>query len=149
MQGVQKENNYMSLAAFASQSTSDLLFSYFQESLPNMQRVENISTEMLAGSAVAEIFSAPSRVMIIRLGADAAPVAQAAEDLWINIDSAEGRSIVAGICARNEGVLGLWIAVLEHAPAYTQHVAPVVRRSLDRSQKLGLVRRQYLMGLLR
>jgi len=61
------------------------------------------------------------------------------------------QAIVEEICKRNEGHLSLWVACMMHVPEHGDRlnaIGALLRGKKVSAQRLGLVRRQYLRGLI-
>lgn len=145
VEGIQRDTGYLQQAPIAQDFTTDRLFGYFQNRLPEIVRVDTIAEEILSSDqTVAEIYCGPPAVKIMHLGEQSAPVIQARKELWINLDVTAGREIVREICARNEGYLGVLIACHKFAPNELGHVAAAIRRQPSSGLLLGPVRRQHL-----
>lgn len=149
VQGIQREGGYLTYAQSAWQSTSDLLIQRFRDSLPTLVPVDSVAQQVLSEEAIDEIFDEPPKVRIVQLGQQGAPLVRVSDDIWINIESAQGKRIIQEICDRNEGHLGLWIACLKHAPGFANEVATSLKTKPESTAHLGIVRRQQLRDLTR
>ncbi|MEH2594959.1 hypothetical protein V1278_001872 [Bradyrhizobium sp. AZCC 1577] len=150
LQGVRREDGFMSSASFHSTSSAWLL-SAFENELPPRTDVQAVVDETLSKESLADIYSTPVAVRAMKLGRDSAPFVTVKGEVWINIESEAGKSIVSDVCARNQGHLGLWTACMLHAPDNANNlngVASLLRRAAGMPEHLGLVRRQYLRSLL-
>lgn len=150
LQGVRREDGFMSQASYNSASTAWLL-TIFNQVLPTLIEVQSVADETLSKESLADLYSKPAVVRAIRLGIDAAPFVAVRGEVWINIESSAGRAIVSDVCTRNQGHLGLWTACMLHAPDNTNNlngVASVLKRAAGTTERLGLVRRQYLRSLI-
>ena len=130
-------------------STDELLKNYLQDTLPDIVAVDSVATKLVSEEALAEIFDIPPKVRLMQLGTQAAPIVGISGEVWVNVDVDLGKNIVNEICNRNEGHLGLWIACLIHTPGYVNNIAPILKKAPDSPVRLGLVKRQYLRGLVK
>lgn len=149
VQGIERESGFMTHATLAATSTQYLLATLFRDSLPPLIPVETIANMTIEQESVATVFDRKPFVKIVRLGEEAAQIIRVDDDLWLNIDTEQGRKILEAICSRNEGHVGLWSALLVHAPQHAQDVAIALAKGSTTPSILGPVRRQYLRGLVR
>ena len=147
VQGINRESNFLKKTSLSSASTGDLLVNHFREILPALVQVETIAQDVIRQDSAVRIFEDPPDVKVVHLGPDATPIIPVGQEIWINIDSEPGKQIVQDICRRNEGHLGLWIACLQHAREYAQQIARTLSNCPVTQNKLGPVKRQFLMGL--
>lgn len=151
VQGLQRQDNYMVSAPLVSSSTTWLLLNTFRTELPEIVEVNSVAETVVSQQSVAEIYMSKPLVKLVRLGKDSAPFVAVREEIWINVESDAGKKIVAEICQRNEGHLGLWVAFMKFAPDQSEalnQVAALLRRMNPSQQRLGLVRRQYLRSFV-
>lgn len=151
VQGLERQDNYMISAPLVSSSTTWLLLHTFRKELPEIVDVSSVAETVVSQQSVAEIYVSKPAVKLVRLGKDSAPFVAVQEEIWINVESDAGKKIVAEICQRNEGHLGLWVAFMKFAPDQSEalnQVAALLRRMNLGQQRLGLVRRQYLRSFL-
>ncbi len=150
IQGLQRDSGFLANASLTAGTTAELLLAHFRKKLPQIVNIEEVARQFIRDEEMlADVFPTNPKVQLVRLGATAAPVARIDSALWINTESERGRAILLEICQRNEGYLGLLVAVQQHAP---QHVAEVVQHlqgATNLSFRLGPVRRQFLRGLVR
>ena len=116
---------------------------------PTLVPVDSVAQQVVSEEAIDEIFDEPPKIRIVQLGQQGAPLVRVSDDVWINIESAQGKRIIQEICDRNEGHLGLWIACLKHAPGFANEVATSLRTKPESTAHLGIVRRQQLRDLTR
>lgn len=149
VQGVSREGNYLSYASIVGQSTGDLLISHFRDLMPDLLRIDDIAEKIVSEEALDEIFDEPPKLRIVPLGSDASALVAVRGDIWVNIEADAGKRIIEEICERNEGYIGLWIATMKHAPNQAAEIASVMKDKQFDPAPLGLVRRQYLRGLIK
>ena len=151
MQGLQRQDGYLTSAPMTANSTAWLLLNTFRTELPAIIEVNAIAETVVSEQSVADIYTAGPVVKVVRLGAQASPFVAVRDEIWVNLESDAGRKIVLEICKRNEGHLGLWVACMMFAPEQSQaldQVASLLRRMTPRPQRLGLVHRQFVRSLL-
>lgn len=149
VQGIGRESGFLAgVASWAAQETSELLFQYFRESLPKVVKVGDVAQAIVGQEGIAEVFDEPPRVRIVRLGDHAAPIVTVGGEIWVNLESENGRRMIEEVCDRNEGHLGLWVACLRHAPDEVAAVASVLR-NVTKTAVVGPVKRRFLRGLSR
>lgn len=148
IQGIQRDQGFLGSASFIGESTTDLLLGYFGDVLPKLTRVEAIAEEMLQQDSVADLYEDDPRVRLVKLGTDSSSVVVVRQEIWVNIDTSAGRSIVLEVCERNEGYSGLWIACLRYASDQTNPISSLLKGKVENTHRLGLVRRQYIRGIL-
>lgn len=147
IQGTGREGGYLDFATMAARTTADLLINHFREVLPESVLIESVANDVVREEIIAEVFESLPKVRIVRLGSQAVPLVNVGEEIWINIEVAEGKKIIQEICDRNEGYLGVWVACLRHSPNYAGQIAKLLQNTPEAPVQLGLVRRQYLRGL--
>lgn len=150
LQGVRRDDGFMSAASFHALSSTWLL-SIFNSELPPRVDVQSVADDTLSKESLADIYRTFVPVRVIKLGRDGAPFVAVKGEVWINIESESGKLIVGEVCARNQGHLGLWTACMLHAPDNANNlnsVASLLRRAAGKAEHLGLVRRQYLRSLI-
>jgi hypothetical protein len=151
VQGLQRQDNYMVSAPLVSSTTAWLLLHTFRAELPKIIEVQSVAEAVVSQQSVAEIYTTKPIVKLVRLGEESAPFVAVREEIWVNVESDAGKKIVAEICQRNEGHLGLWVAFMKFAPDQSEalnQVATLLRRLNPGQLRLGLVRRQYLRSFL-
>jgi len=149
VQGIQRDTGYLSTVSPNSQYTSWLLLHTFRSELPPIVEISTVAQEIVRQESVADVFTIAPAVKLVHLDSGSAKFVVVGNEVWINIDTAEGRSIIKEICDRNEGHLGLWVACMMHAPEQgLDQVGGLLRRLRPAMQRLGLVRRQFLRSFL-
>ena len=149
IQGLSRDGSFMGGASYSYASSSDLLLNQLRAGLPPIHQVEGVAESLLHEHAkVAELFVTSPRVVLVKLGAGAAPVVRVGSDFWINVESENGKKIVLETCDRNEGYLGLLSACQTHAPDHLSELVPLLRSTKHLAQRLGPVRRQFVRGKL-
>lgn len=148
VQGIGRDGSYLPSAPMSAPSTADLLVTQFGEHLPELVQAEAIAQQIVSEDAEAIIFDQDPKLVIVKLGADAAPLVSVDKAIWINMEVEQGKKIIHEILGRNEGHLGLWVACLKHAPNHAHEIANLLVSIPDPPIRLGLVRRQYLRGLI-
>lgn len=151
VQGLQRDSGYMTSAPVVASSTAWLLLHTFRTELPEIVDVPGIAETVVSQQSVADVYTIGPVVKLVRLGTTAAPFVAVRNEIWINMESEAGRSIVREICKRNEGHLGLWVACMMFAPEEARgldQVGALLRRMNPAQQRLGLVRRQCLRRLV-
>jgi hypothetical protein len=132
-------------------STAWLLLNIFRTELPEIIDINSVCETIVSQESVAEIYTVGPAVKLVRLGAQAAPFVAVRDEIWMNIESDAGKSIVLEVCKRNEGHIGLWVACMMFAPEQSQaltQAGSLLRRMNPVPQRLGLVRRQLLRSLV-
>jgi hypothetical protein len=151
VQGLQRQDGYMDSAPLVSSSSAWLLLHTFRSQLPEIVEVHSIAESVVSQQSVADIYTTSPLVKLVRLGKDSAPFVAVRDEMWLNMESEAGEKILSEICRRNEGHLGLWVALMMFAPEQAQGlnlVGTLLRRMNPSQQRLGLVRRQYLRSLV-
>lgn len=151
VQGLQRDTSYLSTVSMSSNYTSWLLLNTFRDDLPEIINVHSIAKDIVGHESLADIFNTVPEVKLVELGPASSPFIAIGNEIWINIETEEGRKIVEETCQRNEGHLGLWVACMMHAPEQGQRldqVGALLRRMKPAIQRLGLVRRQFLRTFL-
>lgn len=149
VRGIPRDSGYLSTVSVVSDYTSWLLLHAFRNELPPIVEVSSVAQDVVRRESVADLFTIAPVVKLVRLGSSAKFVVVGSE-VWINVESSEGRRIVEEICDRNEGHLGLWAACMMHAPEQgLDQVGGLLRRLKPPVQRLGLVRRQFLRSFLK
>ena len=152
VQGLHRDASYLSTISINSQYTSWLLLNTFRTELPVLKEVQSVAQSIVGEECIAEVFTNSPLVKLVHLGNDSSPFIAIREEIWINTEADEGKKIIEEICQRNEGHLGLWTACMMHAPEQGQRlneIGVLLRKVKPEIQRLGLVRRQYLMSLLK
>ncbi len=147
VQGLLRDNGYLLSVSLMSNSSTWLLLNSFKQELPPIIQVESVAADIVDQESIAEVYSIPPIVKLMRLGLKAAPFVAVNNEIWINIETDNGKNILEEICLRNEGHLGLWVACMKFAPEQAQgleQVANFLRRTKPEPKLLGLVRRQFL-----
>lgn len=149
IRGIDRHNSYLKSARFTSSTTSDLL-SHFADELPETIKVnESVAKGFVDEQAtVAEIYRGNPRVALVQLGQDSSPAVRVGNEFWINIDTDEGQDMVAEVCDRNEGYIGLLSSCQSHAPKQVENLVPLLGNSKGNGPLLGPVKRQHIRGLL-
>ena len=148
VQGILRDTSDLRAASMTESSTSDLLTNQFSQRLPDLIQAESVAEEIVSGDVEATIFDQDPTIVIVKLGADAAPLVSVGNAICINMEGDLGKSIIEEILRLNQGHLGLWVACLIHAPSHAHEIADRLGNIPDPPVRLGLVRRQYLRGLL-
>jgi hypothetical protein len=149
IQGLQRDSGFLANASFIAGSTSELLLAYFRTRLPQIINIEEVARQFIRSEqTLADVFPSNPKVQLVRLGESAAPIARIDNALWINAESERGRAILRDICDRNEGYLGLLVAVQQHAPQHASEVVQHLQGVTNLSDRLGPVRRQFLRKLI-
>ena len=148
VQGVDREPQFLQGTNLIGASTGDLLVNHFQGLLPKLTQVATVAERVIRREAVTTVFDDEPYVQLVRLGNDAAAIIPVGDEIWINIDNEGGKEIVRTICIRNEGHLGLWIGCIEHGKEYVQQIANMLSTCPPEASKLGLIKRQFLMGAI-
>ncbi|MGI8732830.1 MAG: ATP-binding protein [Pyrinomonadaceae bacterium] len=147
IQGLQRDSSFLTNTSLVAATTAELLLSHFRSKLPQIVNIEEVAHELIRDEqTLAEIFPTDPKVQLVRLGTTAAPVARIGGALWVNAESEHGRAILLDICQRNEGYLGLLVAVQQHAPQHINEVVQHLQGVTNLSVRLGPVRRQFLRG---
>lgn len=150
IQGLQRDSGFLTNTPLTAGTTAELLLSHFRGKLPQIVNIEEVARQLIRNEqTLADVFPINPKVQLVRLGATAAPVARIDDALWINAESEHGRAILLDICQRNEGYLGLLVAVQQHAPQHAGEVVQHLQGAMNLSIRLGPVRRQFLRGLVK
>lgn len=151
IQGIRREEGFMSSATLQS-SSSTWLLSSFDNELPPRYDVSAVAEDTVSKQSLADIYTNPVPVRVIELGPGASPFVVVKNEVWINVENEAGKSIVLDVCSRNEGYLGLWTSCMLYGSDNTSNLASVaslLRPAAAKTGRLGLVRRQYLKSLIR
>jgi hypothetical protein len=150
IQGLQRDSGFLANASLTAGTTAELLLAHFRTRLPQIVNIEEVARQFIRSEqTLADVFPTNPKVQLVRLGATAAPVARIDDALWINAESEHGRAILLDICQRNEGYLGLLVAVQQHAPQHVGEVVQHLQGVTNLGVRLGPVRRQSLRGLVK
>ena len=145
VQGVDREPQFLESTSFVGASTGELLVNHFKGALPKLTRVESVAQTVVRREAVATMFDEAPKVQLVKLGAASAAVIPVGNEVWVNIEHEGGKEIVRTVCARNEGLVGLWIGCMEHGKEHAQQIAGLLADHASRCDRLGPIRRQFLM----
>jgi hypothetical protein len=151
VQAVQRQDGYMVSAPMTASSTAWLLLNIFRTELPEIIDINSVSEVIVSQQSVADIYTVGPAVKLVRLGVQGAPFVAVRNEIWMNMESVAGKTIVLEVCNRNEGHLGLWVACMMFAPEQSQaltQVGSLLRSMNPIQQRLGLVRRQFLRSLV-
>jgi hypothetical protein len=149
IQGIHRQSGFLTNTSLTYGTTAELLLSQFRVTLPRIVRIEDVAHTLIEKEeTLADIFPTVPRVQLVRLGEGAAPIAKIGGALWINAESPQGRAILVDICQRNEGYLGLLVAVQQHAPEHVGEVVQHLKGATNLAIRLGPVRRQHLRRLV-
>lgn len=151
VQGIPRDGGYLTSAPVNAASTLWLLLHTFKDELPPLLPVDGLAENLVRQDSLADVLTTAPKVKLVRLGKDSAPIVAIREEIWINIDTPAGCSIVEEICRRNEGHLALWVACMMYAPEHGERlnqIGMLLRGKKQLTQRLGLVRRQYLRNFL-
>ena len=154
VQGVAREQNYLTGASLVGASTGDLLVNHFRHVLPELIQVEQIAESIVKQETAVQVFDDAPVVSLVNIGAESVPVIPVGQEIWINIDSSNGKIILEEICRRNDGHSGFWLACLKHGGLqdnrnYARDIARILASCPEESSKLGPIKRQYLRGMTR
>ena len=149
LQGIMRDGNYLGGASLVGESTGDLLAHRFISILPKMTQVENVAQDVISQETAISVFDEEPQVKLVKLGTDAVPVMPVGSEIWINIDSVSGKSIISSICEHNSGHMGLWIACLEYGNLgssrnYARQIANLLAKRPSIPTRLAPIKRQYL-----
>ncbi len=151
VRGLQRDSSYLSAVSMNSNYTSWLLLHTFRTELPEIVQVDSVASDVVGHESLVDVYNIAPVVKLVELGSGSAPFVATGDEIWINIETEEGRKIVEEVCQRNEGHLGLWVACMMHAPEQgprLDQVGILLRRMKPGVQRLGLVRRQFLRTFL-
>jgi len=151
VQGLQRDSSFLSHASLLAPSTSWLLLNAFKDDLPTVIEVSGCAQDVVSQESLLDVYVGPPMVKLVKLGESSAPFVALRSEIWVNIESSNGKEIVRESCDRNEGHLGLWVACMRNAPEEGHHldqVGALLRRHKPSPEKLGLVRRQYIRNKL-
>ena len=154
IQGVTREQNYLTGASLVGGSTGDLLVNHFRQVLPELIQVEQVAESIVKQETAVRIFDDPPVVSLVYIGVDSVPVIPVGQEIWINIDSSNGKVILDEICKKNDGHSGFWLACLKYGGLqenrnYARDIARILASCPEESSKLGPIKRQYLRGMAR
>ena len=154
IQGVTREQNYLTGASLVGASTGDLLVNHFRQVLPKLIQVEQVAESIVKQETAVRVFDDPPVVSLVNIGAESVPVIPVGQEIWINIDSSNGKVILDVICKNNDGHSGFWLACLKYGGLqenrnYARDIARILASCPDESSKLGPIKRQYLRGMAR
>lgn len=148
VQGVDRDQQYLAETSLVGASTGDLLVNHFHGSLPQLIHVESVAESVVSREAVATVFEDNPQVQLVNLGSQSSAVIPVGNAIWINIECEGGKEIVRTICTRNEGHIGLWLGCLEHGKEHAQQLANLLSNRPSQPDKLGPIKRQFLLGAL-
>jgi hypothetical protein len=150
IQGLQRDSGFLANTSLTASTTAELLLAHFRAKLPQIVNIEEVARQFIRNEqTLADVFPTTPKVQLVRLGATAAPIARIDGALWINAESERGRAILLDICQRNEGYLGLLVAVQQHASQHAGEVVQHLQGVTNLSIRMGPVRRQFLRGLVK
>ena len=145
VQGINREPQFLRTTSLVGASTGEILVNHFKGALPKLTRVESVAESVVRQEAVATMFDESPRVQLVRLGATSAAIIPVGEEIWINIEHDGGKEIVRTVCGRNEGHVGLWIGCMEHGKEHAQQIASLLTAHSSMHEKLGPIKRQFLI----
>jgi len=146
IQGQKRKGSYLRNASYVGTSSQDVL-DYFSDELPSLVSVTDREEEIVRTEHEVSIFPQSPEVLIVRLGSEGSPLVKVGQEIWVNLDTEDGKNIIQEVCDRNEGHIGLWLACLKYAHTQADGIASILRGSTDAAQPLGIVKRQYLRRL--
>lgn len=151
VQGFERDTGYLTFASYFANSDAALLLSRFRIELPTVTELDEATAQSLLSDAgeLTSLFATTPPVYLVRLGPESAPLANIQSSLWINLDTPQGREIVAFVCDDNRGRLSLLVGCYTRA---SDHVAPVtatIGRVSGTDDHLGLLRREQIRGLVK
>lgn len=147
VQGLQRDTGYLLTVSLMANSSIWLLLNSFQSELPPIIKLEGVAAEIVDQESITDVYNISPVVKLMRLGHQAAPFVAVKNEIWINIDTNNGKEILKEVCQRNEGHLGLWVACMKYASEQAQgleQVAAFLRKFKPQPKLLGLVKRQFL-----
>ena len=148
VQGIDREPQFLKGTSLVGASTGDLLVNHFRGSLPKLTNVESAAERVVRRDAVAIMFEERPKVQLVKLGVHSAAVIPVRDEIWINIEHEGGKEIVRTVCTRNEGHTGLWIGCIEHGKEHARQLASLLSNRPSRPDRLGPIRRQFLLRAL-
>lgn len=151
VQGLERDTDYLSFASYIADSDAALLLSHFHTELPPVTQLDEATGQSLLAEAgeVDSLFATTPPVCLVHLGAESAPLATIRGSLWINVDTAQGREIVAFVCDDNRGRLSLLVGCYTLASDHVAPVAATIGQVGGAEDHLGLLRREQIRGLVK
>ncbi len=149
IRGLSRDGSYLKNVGSYFGTTADLITKVFEPELPTLKYLTNCAEDTIASVAiVAPLYVGEPKVDIVQLGMDGPPVLRLQTRLILNIDHPDGKAIVEEALIVNKGPGSLVEITARKSYENISQVAAAVRQSIGETHRLGLVRRDYIRGLL-
>lgn len=149
IRGLQAERSWLRDVPYAFNTTADLITDVFRSELTELSPLEaHAETVLQHVEPVATLYGGAPSVQIVRIGSDSPPILRIRSRLLINLDHVQGKLIVSDAICQNSGRWSLLTIVAKHSYQHISEVAASIRESDATEERLGLVRRRFLRGLL-
>jgi len=147
VQSKKRQSSFLRNAKYIGSSSKDIL-SHFSTDVPTIEKISDNKEDIVRSDHETYIFSRSPNVIVVSLGANGSSLIKVGNEIWINMDCSRGKEVILEVCNRNEGYIGLWIASLKYTPNQTGKIASALRGNTEENPRLGIVKRQYLRGLV-
>lgn len=149
VRGFRRDGSWLKGAGNYFNNTSDLIASVFASELPPLVTVASEAERILAAIASrARLFAGTPPVELVGLGEDSPPILRLQDRLVVNIEHSVGRLIVQDVLTENSGPWSLIAITARRSYEHLSQVAAAVRDANPSDEKIGLVKRRYLRGLI-
>lgn len=149
IRGLRRESGYLRKAGNYFATTADLIAAVFADELPELTPLSPIAEDILAEvGSIVTLFGGTQSVDLVKLGEDSPPVLRLQSRLILNIDHPTGKTIVDEALTENTGPWSLIAITARHSHGDLSQVAAAVRHTTTTPEKLGLVKRRFIRGLL-
>jgi len=149
IRGLRPDRSWLRFAGSSFGTTAELIASVFADRLPELHPLTECAERILAEvRQVATLFGGNPSVDIVKIGSDSPPVIRLKSQLILNIDHPKGKAIVDEVVTENTGRWSLISITARHSHEHISQVAASVRDSSAGTEKLGLVKRRFIRGLL-
>jgi len=149
VRGLQADRHWLRDAKYSFNTTADLIANVFASELPALLPLEANAEKILNEvKPVATLFPGSPVVELVRLGKDGPPLLRLRSRIIINIENQTGNEIVREVVTSN---LGRWSLIAIVARLSNQHTSEIAAAMHDANlavERLGLVKRRFLRGLL-
>ena len=148
IQGVNRETTFLQDTNLVGTSTGEILVSHFKGLLPTLIQIGSVAKDVIKSEAITLLFDNEPFVQVVRIGPEATAVLPVGDEIWVNIDNDAGREVVRTVCTRNEGHIGFWVACMRYGGEHAQQIANLLIKSPLEINKMGPIKRQYLLGIV-
>jgi hypothetical protein len=149
IRGLQADRQWLREAGNSFSTTADLISNVFANELMQLQKLESHAEGILQQvTPVATLFGGKPSVELVRIGNESPSILRISSRLIINLDHPKGRAIVDEVLTANSDRWSLISIAARHSHQHIPEVAASIRESSAGIERLGLVRRRFIRGLL-